>query len=172
MLFYTTLFITSLILTLIILSLYKLTVAIVRKVFQGNLPHERSAAIGHADQRSLDRSSKTESDVWGGYGHSNPSTVACTYPALPDKATPWGWGGQDRVKDEYRPRPAASKTGDLNSYLSRHVVNRHVVGTGRVNVDGLCRDDHPAFVGRTYKEARKAASIDLRHKVEGKPWGW
>jgi len=178
MLFYTTLLVTSLILTLVILWLYKLIVIITRKVFKGRLSNEKPVSMGLPGQINPGRNTKTESQVWGTYGHSNPSTMARTHPAgpTPDQATPWGWPDHDHMNDEYRPMPASSKAGSLNSYLSRNLVNAQTVGTGKQNVDLPDRDDRSAFIGKAYKEvrreARKAASKDLHHTVDDKPWGW
>lgn len=176
MLFYTALFLTSLILTLVILWIYKLIVVVVRYAFRGNLRNEKPVSTGYLDQRGRGRISRRRPEAWGDYGHANPSTMARTHPAVPEKATPWGWPSHDQVNNEYHPVLASSREGNLNTYLSGQFVSPQVLGTGRFNVDRPDRDDHPAFIGRAYievrKGARKAASKDLSHKVDGKPWGW
>jgi hypothetical protein len=176
MLFYTTLLLTSLIVTLAIIWMYKLIVFLARNVFRGN-PHSIGLDSNpRFNQKSPGLKWGSDARPWGGIGHSNPSTVARTHPAVPDQTTPWGWPDHKHADDGYHPTPASLPEESLNTYLSRQSIRPDMLGTWKLNVDRPDRDDRSVFNSKVHqqalKRARKAVSKDMYHKADAKPWGW
>ena len=165
MLFYTTLLITSFLLTLVIIGLKNLIVFVARRAFGPGKGHVKAGPTAHLDKKTLGRSPKVASSVWGTQAHVTPGNLAKTHPAAA-LSTPWGWPGNDhKVLRENHVKPAAANGGSLNVYLARKYDKHQTAADWKRNIGRPARDDRSLLAGYAYKPSEDAIS---RYGIEKK----
>lgn len=149
MLFYTTLLITSLLISVVILAVFNLCVRTYRKF---SVSRTRTGPTAHLSERKYGKNVKIASKPWEHLGsHVQASTPARPHPAMPERATPWGWPGGSQEQREPQARKVPT-SGSLNDYLSNNTLRKgQSVQDWKRNVGRPARDVRSSLAGETYK---------------------